>query len=134
MFQHVDEFNFLIGLGAFMVAQLCYAMAFMHNIVETPGGQGLLISIADAGSGDRATAISSRAACCRSWTKALVLPVTHLCHRHLVHGRAAPPCASDAPSCTASCLVLIGAAFFIASDSLLATNRFLARSTMHLGR
>lgn len=34
MLQHLDDFNFLIGLGAFLLAQLCYAIAFMHNVVE----------------------------------------------------------------------------------------------------
>src|SRR5512133_507129 len=32
MFQHVDQFNFLIGLAAFLIAQLCYTMAFAHNV------------------------------------------------------------------------------------------------------
>lgn len=34
MFQHLDEFNFLIGLAAFLLAQLCYAIAFFQNIVD----------------------------------------------------------------------------------------------------
>ncbi len=44
MFQHLDEFNFLIGLGAFLIAQLCFAMGFLQNIVETGPARGGLIS------------------------------------------------------------------------------------------
>jgi len=44
MFQEHDEFNFLIGLAAFLIAQLCYAMAFIHNIMETGPARGTLIS------------------------------------------------------------------------------------------
>ncbi|HRH70365.1 MAG TPA: lysoplasmalogenase [Flavobacteriales bacterium] len=44
MLQHRDEFNFLIGLSAFLIAQLCYAMAFLHNIMETGQARGALIS------------------------------------------------------------------------------------------
>jgi uncharacterized membrane protein YhhN len=42
MFQHVDQFNFLIGLGAFLLAQLCYTFAFSINIAEADAGPGTL--------------------------------------------------------------------------------------------
>ena len=45
MFQHLDEFNFLIGLGAFLIAQLCYCIAFLHNITEVGGGDGWTVSL-----------------------------------------------------------------------------------------
>ncbi|MBK9762873.1 MAG: lysoplasmalogenase [Flavobacteriales bacterium] len=44
IFQEQDEFNFLIGLAAFLIAQLCYAMAFIHNIMETGPARGTWIS------------------------------------------------------------------------------------------
>ncbi|MEZ4806601.1 MAG: lysoplasmalogenase [Flavobacteriales bacterium] len=37
MAQEQDEFFFLIGLGSFLIAQLCYAMAFAHNVANTSG-------------------------------------------------------------------------------------------------
>ncbi|MBL8009136.1 MAG: lysoplasmalogenase [Flavobacteriales bacterium] len=45
MFQHLDEFNFLIGLAAFLVAQICYAVAFLQNVVEVDGAEGMWISL-----------------------------------------------------------------------------------------
>jgi len=41
MFTYVDDFNFLVGLGAFFLAQLCYAFAFLQNIVDVDGLDGL---------------------------------------------------------------------------------------------
>lgn len=41
MFIYVDDFNFLVGLGAFFLAQLCYAFAFLQNIVDVDGLDGL---------------------------------------------------------------------------------------------
>ncbi len=45
MFQHLDQFNFLIGLAAFMMAQLCYTMAFAQNIADAGPGHGLLVPL-----------------------------------------------------------------------------------------
>ncbi|MBK8341302.1 MAG: hypothetical protein IPK99_15555 [Flavobacteriales bacterium] len=45
MFQHLDEFNFLIGLAAFMMAQICYAMAFAQNAIDEGEAKGLLVSL-----------------------------------------------------------------------------------------
>ncbi|MBV6405749.1 MAG: lysoplasmalogenase [Flavobacteriales bacterium] len=45
MLQHVDEFNFLIGLAAFMVAQICYAVAFLQNVIEVDGAEGVWLSL-----------------------------------------------------------------------------------------
>lgn len=43
MFAYLDDFNFIIGLGAFFIAQLCYAFAFIQNIADVGGGEGLLV-------------------------------------------------------------------------------------------
>ncbi len=45
MFTYVDDFNFLIGLASFFLAQLCYAFAFANNISEVGGMEGLLFPI-----------------------------------------------------------------------------------------
>lgn len=45
MFQHYDEFNFLVGLGAFAIGLLCYTLAFAQNIADAGGGPGMLVSI-----------------------------------------------------------------------------------------
>ncbi len=45
MLQHLDEFNFLIGLAAFMVAQICYAVAFLQNVLEVGGAEGVWVSL-----------------------------------------------------------------------------------------
>ncbi|MCC6839290.1 MAG: lysoplasmalogenase [Flavobacteriales bacterium] len=44
MFTAVDDFNFLIGLGAFFLAQLCYGFAFIQNILDAGDMSGLLPS------------------------------------------------------------------------------------------
>ena len=41
MFVHRDGFFFLVGLGCFLLAQLCYGFAFAQNIGETGGLEGL---------------------------------------------------------------------------------------------
>ncbi len=45
MFVHIDQFNFLMGLGAFLVAQLCYTFAFGQNVADADSGQGYIISL-----------------------------------------------------------------------------------------
>ncbi|MBS1547643.1 MAG: lysoplasmalogenase [Bacteroidetes bacterium] len=46
MFTYVDDFNFLVGLGAFFLAQLCYAFAFAQNIADVGGGmEGILVPL-----------------------------------------------------------------------------------------
>ena len=46
MFTYWDDFNFLVGLGAFFLAQLCYAFAFAQNIADVGGGMdGILVSV-----------------------------------------------------------------------------------------
>lgn len=48
MLEHVDEFNFLIGLGALLLAHLCYIMAFINNISVVGGTEGMVLSSAIA--------------------------------------------------------------------------------------
>ncbi|MCO6481364.1 MAG: lysoplasmalogenase [Flavobacteriales bacterium] len=42
MLAYMDDFNFIVGLGAFFLAQLCYAIAFIVNIADVGGGEGIL--------------------------------------------------------------------------------------------
>lgn len=44
MFEHHDAFLFLIGLAAFLLAQVCYAIAFAINVFEIGGTEGAWIS------------------------------------------------------------------------------------------
>lgn len=39
-----DEFNFLIALGAYLLAQMCYLMAFLWNIIDVGGNGGWMLS------------------------------------------------------------------------------------------
>jgi uncharacterized membrane protein YhhN len=43
MFVHKDEFNFLVGLAAFMLAQLCYAVAFADNVFNVGAMEGFIL-------------------------------------------------------------------------------------------
>lgn len=43
MVTHIDGFNFMIGLAAFMLAHVCYAIAFAHNIFQSDGTDGLAV-------------------------------------------------------------------------------------------
>lgn len=123
MVQHHDEFNFLIGLGAFLIAQLCYAIAFLHNIMEVGPSRGGLIS----------GAISVLLAAYGYFfadrlipavDDAITIPVTiyaiAICFMGIMAafrlGRT---------FLRSFLLVMVGALFFILSDSLLATNRFI---------
>lgn len=45
LFTHLDDFNFIIGLGAYFLAMLCYAFAFILNISEAPSMEGLLVAV-----------------------------------------------------------------------------------------
>ena len=45
MLTFLDDFNFLVGLGAFFLAQLCYAFAFIQNLADVRGADGLLLPV-----------------------------------------------------------------------------------------
>lgn len=123
MMQHTDEFYFLIGLGAFLLAQLCYTLAFAQNIADVPGGQGLLVSSALA-----AVVIAYGAAfgsmLLEDMDANLLLPVGVYAVAITLMGVAAG-LRFGRTFLTSFIVVFLGAAFFITSDSILATSRFL---------
>lgn len=43
MLVHIDGYNFLVGLAAFMLAHVCYTIAFAHNIFQSDGTDGLAL-------------------------------------------------------------------------------------------
>lgn len=43
MLVHIDGYNFLVGLAAFMLAHVCYTIAFAHNIFQSGGTDGLAL-------------------------------------------------------------------------------------------
>ena len=123
MFQHIDEFNFLIGLGAFLIAHLCYCIAFLHNITEVGGSDGLTVSLA--------------------WSAAIVIFAVVFAWDlvpRLDEGLSLPVIAYiSVITCMAVLaafrwlrtfqqsfwLIMSGALLFMASDSMLAFNRFI---------
>lgn len=127
MFQHKDEFNFLIGLGAFLIAQLCYTMAFAHNVFDIGGTEGLLFSSA-------LSAVFVLYAALFSWDlvprlgDGLTLPVlSYVIAITLMAITAAFRWKRTYPM--SFWLVLIGAVLFVASDSFLAADRFIRSHT-----
>lgn len=46
LFSAKDHFNFLLGLGAFLIAFFAYALAFFQNIIELRSRRGILVSSA----------------------------------------------------------------------------------------
>ncbi|MFN3875704.1 MAG: lysoplasmalogenase [Flavobacteriales bacterium] len=130
MLDHLDAFYFIIGLGAFLLAQLCYTMGFAQNVADAGGGQGLLVA---------------------SLLAALVLAYAGLFGYDLL-GRMDPEAQAPvgiyivAITCMGVAaalrfgrtylpsfvMVFAGAVLFIASDSILATSRFI-RPVGHAG-
>jgi uncharacterized membrane protein YhhN len=130
MFQHLDQFNFLIGLAAFFIAQLCYTIAFVHNIADVGGGGNFVVSgILTVLLGAYGFFFASR-----------LLPyveegisVPLLVYAVTITAMGIAASFRFARTFLRSFLmVLVGALFFIASDSLLATNRFM-RPLDHAG-
>ena len=123
MFQHLDDFFFLIGLGAFLIAHMCYCIAFIHNITEVGGTDGLLVSMGIA-------VILGLFGLLFSWElvprldEGLALPVvTYVVVIACMAMLAAFRYMRTFPR--SFWLVMAGAFLFMASDSLLATNRFI---------
>lgn len=123
MFQHLDEFFFLIGLGAFLIAHMCYCIAFIHNISEVGGGEGLVMSLGIA-------VIVVLFAVLFSWElvprldEGLSVPVISYvviiaCMAVLAGFRWMRTFPRS------FWMVMIGALLFMTSDSLLAANRFI---------
>jgi uncharacterized membrane protein YhhN len=123
MFEHVDEFNFLLGLAAFLLAQVCYTLAFAHNVSTVGGPQGIPLSVplalAFIGYGVVfAKSIEPRL------EEDVVVPVLVYAATITVMGIAAA-LRYRRTYPRSFWMVLSGAIFFIASDSLLATDRFV---------
>ncbi len=123
MFQQWDEFFFLIGLGAFLIAHLFYCIAFIHNISEVGGDDGLAVGFGIA-------AAIVLFAVIFAWQlvprldEGLSIPVIS----YVVIISAMAILAGFRWMRTyprSFWLVMIGALFFMASDCLLATNRFI---------
>ena len=123
MFQHLDQFNFLVGLGAYLIGLLCYIMAFTYNITEVGGGEGPLVPLA----------ISVLVVAFLFLFGARMVPYVEdgVSMPLLIFGSA-----NAALSITAAfrfgrtfvrsfLMVTLGTFFFIGSNSLLATNRFM---------
>lgn len=122
MFQEQDEFNFLIGLAAFLIAQLCYAMAFIHNIMETGPARGLLVSllltvVLIAYGYFFAVGLMPYV------DEAVTVPIVIYVVAISLMGSAAA-FRLGRTFIKSFLLVFVGALLFIASDSLLATDRF----------
>lgn len=123
MFVHLDEFNFLIGLGAFLLAQICYTIAFVRNISEVGGTEGWVVS-------SLLSLVIVLFAILFSWElqprldEDLTVPVLSYVAVIAIMGIVASfRYMRTFPR--SFWLVLIGAFCFIGSDSLLATNRFI---------
>jgi len=123
MFQHLDDFNFLIGLGAFLLAQLCYAIAFLHNVMEIgalrPPWLPLLITSLLIAYGYFFAARLLPAV-----EETIQIPVGIYAVAITLMGVAAA-FRFARTYLRSFLLVLGGALFFILSDSLLAVNRFI---------
>ena len=123
MFQHLDEFNFLIGLAAFMMAQICYAMAFAQNAIDVGEANGLLVSLI-------LTVLVAAYGFFFAYDllpyldDGLLLPVVAYAIAITIMGCAAAfRFRRTFPR--SFWMVFVGAVLFIASDSLLARNRFV---------
>lgn len=122
MFTYVDDFNFIVGLGAFFLAQLCYAFAFIQNIADTGGLEGLVVSFLIAvGIGTYAFFFG--------WDlmphveEGLGLPVTAYISVIAFMGIAAA-FRYQRTYPRSFRMVMVGALLFILSDSVLAWDRF----------
>lgn len=123
MVQHLDEFNFLLGLGAFFLAQVCYALAFGHHVAQGGGAQGLLVGILLAVGVLAYGAFFAMDLLPRvdeALQPAVGIYALAICAMGVLaalrNGRTYPQSFWS---------IFVGALLFIASDSLLAINRFV---------
>jgi uncharacterized membrane protein YhhN len=123
MVQHLDDFNFLIGLAAFLLAQLCYAIAFLHNVFDTGSLRppwlplfitSLLVAYGYFFSGRLLAVVE----------ETIRIPIGVYTIAITLMGIAAS-FRFARTYLRSFLLVLGGALFFILSDSLLAVNRFI---------
>lgn len=123
MFQHLDDFNFLVGLGAFLLAQLCYAIAFLQNVVDVGALRTPWLPLL----------LSALLAAFGYFFAERLLPAVDESIRISVAVYAVAITAMGISAAfrwgrtfaRSFIMVLAGALFFITSDSLLAINRFL---------
>jgi len=123
MLIHFDGFNFLVGLAAFMLAHVCYTVAFAHNIFQSDGTDGLalggVIAILLVVAGFLVTNDLSR------YVEAdLLIPVIAYCVCIVLMGIAAGFRYQRTYS-RSFWLVFMGVILFMVSDSLLGFNRFV---------
>jgi len=123
MFDHKDPFNFLIGLGAFMLAQLCYALAFAQNISDAGPGGNILVPVV-LSAGVMAYGFFFAYDLMPYVDDVVALPVIiYACAISLMGIGAV--CRFSRTYMRSFILVLLGSVLFIASDSILAVNRFM---------
>lgn len=123
MLTHKDQFFFLVGLGAFLMTQLCYTFAFAQNIVDNHAGPGVFVSwLIALGLGTFAFFFG--------WTllpavdEVMFMPIV----AYLIAITAMGTAAGFRYRRTfplSFLLVLVGALLFITSDAILATERFV---------
>ena len=123
MFQHMDEFFFLIGLSAFLIAHLCYCIAFIHNISEVGGDDGLAVGFGIA-AGIVLFAVIFAWQLVPRLDEGLSIPV--ISYVAIISAMAILAGFRWMRTFPRSFwMVMAGALFFMLSDSLLATNRFI---------
>lgn len=123
MFDHLDQFYFLIGLGAFLIAQACYALGFAHNVADGGNSPGLLVGLLLA-----AVVLTYGAL----FGVELILDVEDdvqvpvaIYAITITFMGAAAALRFGRTYLPSFVLVFAGALLFIASDSILATHRFV---------
>ncbi|MDX9751675.1 MAG: lysoplasmalogenase [Flavobacteriales bacterium] len=123
MLAHRDQFLFLVGLGAFLMTQLCYTFAFAQNIADNHAGSGVLVSwVLAVGIG--AFGFFFGWGLLPLVEDAMALPVGAYLTAITAMGVAAGfRYRRTFPR--SFLLVLVGALLFIASDAVLATDRFV---------
>ena len=123
MFQHTDQFNFLIGLGAYLLAVLCYTMAFIHNVTDISGGGSPAVpSLIALGIGGYAFLFGSRLM--PYLDDGISIPIIVMIVLLTCMGIAAA-LRFGKTFIRSFLMVLLGSFFFIAFFSLLAANRFM---------
>lgn len=123
MFDHHDPFNFLIGLGAFMIAQLCYALAFALNVSDAGQGGNILVPLV-LSTGVLAYGFFFAYDLLPYVDDVVALPVILYACAISLMGMAAA-CRFSRTYVRSFLLVMAGSMFFIASDSILAVNHFM---------
>lgn len=121
--QHSDQFYFMLGLGAFLLAQTCYALAFMHNVVDASAGRQVLVPLLMTGV-LLAYALLFISELLPHLDDTIMPPVVVYAAAITFMGiMAAFRYGRTYPR--SFVLVLVGALLFIASDTLLAVDRFI---------